>query len=92
MIVVVAGALAACGKKKNNEAFEKTKAFADQMCACKDSDCAKKVTEEMTKWSQEWAKNAKPEDNVPDPDQVKEIEAVSKQLTECTMKAHGMKK
>jgi hypothetical protein len=32
--------------------------FKNRMCECKDAACASKVTEDMTKWSQEWAKNS----------------------------------
>lgn len=92
-IVMVTGALVACGGKKgSNEAFDKTKAFADAMCACKDADCAKKVMDDMTKWSAEYAKTAKPGDGIMEPEEAKKFEAVSKQLTDCSMKANGMGK
>jgi len=87
MMVLTIGSLAACGGKKGgNDAFEKTSAFADQMCACKDADCAKKVMDEMTKWSTEWAKNAKP-DQVPDAEEQKKYVEVSKRMTDCSTKA-----
>jgi hypothetical protein len=87
LFVLAVGSLAACGGKKgSNEAFEKTSAFADAMCACKDADCAKKVMDDMTKWSTEWAKNAKP-DQVPDAEEQKKFTEVSKKLTDCSTKA-----
>ncbi len=84
----------ACGKKGgSNEAFEKTSAFADQMCACKDADCVKKVTDDMTKWSTEFAKNAKPGDvAAPDPEETKKFEEVTKKMTKCMMDASTPKK
>jgi hypothetical protein len=37
-------------------ALGKMSELKDKMCACKDPDCAKKVSDEMTAWSQEAAK------------------------------------
>ena len=78
-----------CKKKGGaGEAMAKMTEFKDKMCACKDSKCATGVQEEMTKWSQEMAKNAgdkKPEPMSED-DQKKYTEATTK-MAECAQKA-----
>ena len=38
------------------EAMTAMRGFADRMCACKDSQCAQQVSDEMTKWGQELSK------------------------------------
>jgi hypothetical protein len=70
-------ALPAC---KGGEVVAKTKEFTDKICACKDMDCAQKVTEEMQKWAEE-NKDAQGTES-----QAKEIEAETKRLTECMTK------
>jgi hypothetical protein len=46
-----------CKKKAGDggaaSSVAKMRELKDKMCACKDPDCAKKVSDEMTKWSQE---------------------------------------
>ncbi|MBL9018551.1 MAG: hypothetical protein JNL83_30475 [Myxococcales bacterium] len=88
---LAAVSIASFGCKKKGgagEAMAKMTEFKDKMCACKDSKCATGVQEEMTKWSQEMAKNAgdkKPEPMSED-DQKKYTEATTK-MAECAQKA-----
>lgn len=53
-------ALAACTNPGDpggsRSAMAKLTEFADQMCACHDSTCAQKISDEMVKWGQEQAK------------------------------------
>jgi hypothetical protein len=70
-------ALPAC---KGGEVVAKTKEFTDKICACKDMDCAQKVTKEM----QEWAEQNK--DAQGTESQAKEIEAETKRMGECMTK------
>src|SRR5580692_8573644 len=49
-------ALTGVGCKKGNDTMKKMTEFKDKMCGCadkKDADCAKKVTDEMSKWATE---------------------------------------
>ena len=62
--------------------------FKDKMCACADSPCAQKVSDEMTKWSTDMAKDMKepPKMSVEDTKKATEIgEAMGK----CMQKAMG---
>lgn len=68
---------AGCKKKEAGgagaDAMAKMAELRDKMCACKDPDCAKKVSDEMTVWSQEAAAKGK---------SVKMTEADQKKATE----------
>jgi hypothetical protein len=94
MIVLVAAlSLASFGCKKKGgagEAMAKMEDFKNKMCACKEHDtkCAQGVTDEMTKWSQEMAKNAgdkKPDDV--SPEDAKKMADITKAMGDCSMKA-----
>lgn len=71
------------------DALKKMTEFADQVCKCKegDSDCAKKVTDNMTKWSEEMAKNASTDSAATDPEEAKKFADVSKRMSDCMVKA-----
>jgi hypothetical protein len=63
--------------------------FRDEMCGCasrKDKDCAQRVTDDMTKWAQDSAKSPQRERRWGE-EEMKEMEAVGRQLGECTTKA-----
>ncbi|HVK85598.1 MAG TPA: hypothetical protein VM513_15870 [Kofleriaceae bacterium] len=75
----------AAGEAKVAEAMGKMKGFADAMCACKDTACATKVSDEMTAWSQTMAKDAP--DTKPTEAQMKEMTEVSTRMGECMQKA-----
>ena len=92
LMATAAFASVGCKKKGGGagEAMAKMTEFKDKMCACKDAKCAQGVQEEMTKWSQEMAKNAG--DKKPEPmseeDTKKYSEATTK-MAECAQKAMG---
>jgi hypothetical protein len=67
------------------EAIVKMNTYADQMCACKDVNCAKKVSDDMTAWGEQQAKEH------PDPpqlndEQTKSASAVGQRMGECMQK------
>jgi hypothetical protein len=76
--------LGAC--KKGNDAAAKMKEFSDKMCACADKkgegDCAKKITDEMTKWSADNAGKGETAAKATD-----EEAAATKRFTDCATKA-----
>jgi hypothetical protein len=80
--------LGACKKKGGaGEAIAKVEEFSKKMCECKDKACGDKVNDEYTKWGQEMAKTAKPEDakSVSAEDTKKMTEAATK-YSECFTK------
>ena len=82
---LAAMALGGVGCKKGNDTMKKMGEFKDKMCGCadkKDADCAKKVTDEMSKWATE---NAGKADTSAKP--TEEETKVGQQLAECTTKA-----
>ena len=58
-------------------AMAKMQEFKTNMCKCTDAACATKVTEDMTKWSQEFAKTASKDQQID--------EATTQKLTELTI-------
>src|SRR4029079_12222914 len=70
-----------CKKKGGAEASAKMTEFRDRMCACKDKACADKVNDDLTKWTQEQAKEAKAteEDN-------KKMMQMSEEMRKCMQK------
>jgi hypothetical protein len=75
------------GKGSFEDALAKMTEFKDRICACADKPCAQKVTDDMTAWSQEMAKNAgdmKPDDV--SPDDAKKMAEISKRMGDCSMK------
>jgi hypothetical protein len=85
-------ALASFGCKKkagtagSSEAMAKMTEFKDKMCACKDAECAKKVNDEMTKWSQEQQGKTKEPVKMSEADQKKATE-IGTAMGECMQKA-----
>ncbi|HEY0193596.1 MAG TPA: hypothetical protein VGC42_20910 [Kofleriaceae bacterium] len=70
------------------ETISKMTDFKDKMCKCADKACADKVTEEMTKWGQEQAKNAGADkDAKVSEEDTKKIAAVTEEMTKCMTKA-----
>jgi len=72
--LLAAAALTAtgCNKKKSDgtgEALAKMRELKDEMCKCKDAKCAQDVSDKMTKWSQEQAKNQKEPPKMSEADQ-----------------------
>jgi len=81
-------AYAKCRKRFSGaaQAMAKMEEFKDMMCACADKACADKVTDEMTKWSQEMAKDADRDARVSEED-TKRMQVIVEQFTECATKA-----
>ena len=62
--------------------------FKDKMCKCADKACADKVTEEMTKWGTEQAKNAGADKDAKiSEEDTKKIASVTEEMTKCMTKA-----
>jgi len=61
----------------------KFNAFADDMCKCTTKDCVQKVSDQMTAWGNEQAKQPDPK---PTEEQAKRLEAIGGRLGECLQK------
>jgi hypothetical protein len=90
-IVFMAGmALASfgCKKKGGGDALGKMTEMADDMCKCKDKDCADKVVAKMKTWSDEQAKNADKNATADtNPDDAKKFQEVNTKYSDCMTKA-----
>jgi hypothetical protein len=76
----------AAAAKVNAVAIRKLTDIKDQMCACKDSACANKLNDEMTKWNQEQDKSD-PAAVLFDEESQKKMTELTKQLTDCMTRA-----
>jgi hypothetical protein len=86
---LAAMSLASFGCKKkggSGEAIAKMTEFKDKMCACKDKACTDKVSEDMTKWGQEQAKNAGDKAAAVSEEDTKKMAAVTEEMTKCMTK------
>jgi hypothetical protein len=84
-------ALGGCKKKGGSDsanAMAKMQEFADEMCKCSDAKCAQDVSDKMTKWGQEQAKNQKEPPKMNEADTAKAQE-IGKKMGECMTKAMG---
>jgi len=61
--------------------------FRDKLCACTDSPCATKVSDEMTAWGQEMAKKYNESPPKITEEQTKQLQEVGKQMGDCMVKA-----
>lgn len=68
------------------DAMAKMSELKDKMCACKDPDCAKTVSDEMTAWSQAQATKQKEPSKLSEADQKKATE-LGIAMGECMQKA-----
>jgi len=70
--------------------MKKMSEFKDQMCACKDAACAEKVSDGMTKWSQDMSKEYR---NKEPPrmteEDTKKAAAIGEQMGKCMQVAMG---
>jgi hypothetical protein len=83
------GLVAGCkekGEGTTGNALAKMSELKDKMCACKDPDCAKKVSDEMTAWTQEQAKTQKKTSKLSEGDQKKAAE-LGIAMGECMQQA-----
>ncbi len=79
---------AGCKKKGGaGDAIAKMTDFKDQMCKCADKACAEKVTEAMTKWGQDMAKEGSKEEAKISEDDTKKMASVTEEMTKCMTKA-----
>jgi hypothetical protein len=84
--------IAACKKKAGDgggagDATAKMTEYKDKMCACKDADCAKKVSDEMTAWTASFSKS-QGDKKLGEADQKRTTE-LGTQMGECMMKLIG---
>lgn len=70
------------------EAIQKMQEFTDKMCACKDAKCAQDVSDEMTKWAQEMAKEQQDPPKMSE-DEMKKATEIGTRMGECMTKAMG---
>lgn len=60
--------------------------FTDDMCACKDTQCAQEVSDEMTRWTQEMSRTGKLSTKPSEAD-AKEFQALGTRMGECMQRA-----
>ena len=60
--------------------------YSDHMCACRDKACVDKVTDEMTRWSQEMAKEDPKPPHMSE-DQIKAATAIGERMGTCMQSA-----
>ncbi len=70
------------------DAMSKMEQFETEMCACKDTKCAQKVSDEMAKWSQQMAKGNRVPPKMSD-DDVKRATVIGEAMGKCMQKAMG---
>lgn len=75
------------GAMDTDALITKMQAFTDQLCACKDQPCAQHVSEDMSKWAEEQAKNSAPPKLTDD--QTKRITDISQRMGTCMQQAMG---
>jgi hypothetical protein len=56
--------------------------FTHQMCACRDSACAQKVSDDMVKWASELARQNE-RTRAETPEQQKQLAALAEEMTKC---------
>jgi len=67
-------------------AFKQMTTFKDQMCMCKDAACAQHVSDDMTKWGQEMAKDNTEPPRMTEED-TKRFTELGEQMGKCMQKA-----
>lgn len=60
--------------------------FTDEMCRCVDADCAKRVSDDMTKWGREMAAKYTDPPKMSE-DEQRRAEAIGTHMGECMQKA-----
>ena len=90
-IIAALSLLSFAGCKKSgggSNAIAKMGEFKDQMCKCTDKACADKVAEAMTKWTQEFAKEAGGDKAAkPSEEDTKKTTQIMEEYTKCQGKA-----
>jgi hypothetical protein len=62
--------------------------YKDQFCACKDSACAQRVSDDMTKWGQEEARNNAEPPKMTE-EETKAFTQIGEEMGKCMQKAMG---
>jgi hypothetical protein len=75
-------------RSKSDEALAKMAEFKDEMCACKDSPCAQRVADHMTKWAQEQMSGTSEPPKMTD-EQTQRATKIGEQLGECMQTSMG---
>jgi hypothetical protein len=90
LIALALLSVAGCKKKSagTGEALAKMRELKDEMCKCKDAKCAQDVSDKMTKWSQDQAKNQKEPPKMSDADQ-KTAAQLGEEMGKCMQTAMG---
>ena len=70
----------------NERALAAMKDFEGKMCACTESECANRVSNEMTKWSQEEAKRQNEPVKLSDEEMNRAVE-IGTHMGECMQRA-----
>ena len=60
--------------------------FADDMCACKDTACAQRVSDAMVKWGQDTTRNAKQTPKMSE-QETKDVTKIAERLGTCMQTA-----
>ncbi len=68
------------------EAMAKMDEFKVAMCACADAACAQRVADDMTRWSQEMARDQRPQPKMSEED-VKRAAAIGEEMGQCMQRA-----
>jgi len=66
--------------------FQAFEGFADDMCNCTDMTCARRVSDDMTKWSQEVAKISNEAPNLSD-EENQRATAIAERFGKCMQNA-----
>ncbi|HEY5921625.1 MAG TPA: IPT/TIG domain-containing protein [Kofleriaceae bacterium] len=69
-------------------AMKKMAEFRDQLCACKDAPCVELVSDSMTKWSQEMAREQRDPPRMTEED-TKQAAEIGEQMGKCMQAAMG---
>jgi hypothetical protein len=78
---------AGCKKKGGSDGLAKMTEFKDQMCKCADKECADKVTEAMTQWGKDMAKEGGDKEAAKmSEEDMKKSAAVSEEMGKCMAK------
>ncbi|HET7503543.1 MAG TPA: hypothetical protein VFK02_21120 [Kofleriaceae bacterium] len=89
-ILAAVSLLSFAGCKKGGgagDAVAKMTTFKDDMCKCADKACAEKVTEAMTKWGQDMAKEGGDKAAKVSEEDTKKMTALTEEMTKCMTKA-----
>lgn len=73
-------------RSSTGEAMTAMHGFRDQMCACTDTKCAQLVSDEMTKWGQEQARENRDPPNMSE-DEIKAFTQIGEEMGKCMQKA-----